>query len=131
MVIKGIIRATDAKTCVDLGADGIIVSNHGGRQLDGTVPGLEVLPEICREVGDAAVVMVDGGFRRGTDVVKAIALGARFVFVGRPFLYAAVVGGEAGVCRAIELLSTEVHRTMGMLGVNSLDELNPGFLQRC
>ena len=87
------------------GVDGIIVSNHGGRQLDGTVSPLRVLPEVVAAAGDLPVMM-DGGVRRGTDVLKALALGARFVFVGRPFLYAAAIGGEAGVLHAIDILST-------------------------
>jgi L-lactate dehydrogenase (cytochrome) len=127
LVIKGILDVRDASLSVECGADGIIVSNHGGRQLDGTVSPLRVLPGIvaaCPEVP----VMVDSGFRRGTDVLKALALGARFVFVGRPFNYAATVAGEAGVRRAIGLLRDEVSRNMAMLGVNRLSELDAHFL---
>ena len=119
----------DARIAVAAGADGIIVSNHGGRQLDGTVPPLRVLPQIvaaCPEVP----VMVDSGFRRGTDVLKALALGARFVFIGRPFNYAASVAGEAGVRKAITLLREEVSRNMAMLGVNTLAELDASYLLR-
>lgn len=118
LVVKGILDLRDARLAVDTGADGIIVSNHGGRQLDGTVSPLRVLPgivEACREVP----VMIDSGFRRGTDVLKALALGAKFVFVGRPFIYAACVAGEAGVSRGISLLREEVSRNMAMLGVTS------------
>ncbi|HEY0823767.1 MAG TPA: alpha-hydroxy acid oxidase, partial [Ramlibacter sp.] len=127
LVIKGILDVRDARIAVDCGADGIIVSNHGGRQLDGTVPPLRVLPGIvaaCPEVP----IMVDSGFRRGTDVLKALALGAKFVFVGRPFNYAASVAGEPGVRKAITLLREEVSRNMAMLGVNSLAELDASYL---
>jgi L-lactate dehydrogenase (cytochrome) len=129
LVIKGLLDVRDARLAVAAGADGIIVSNHGGRQLDGTVPPLRVLPQIveaCPEVP----VMVDSGFRRGTDVLKALALGAKFVFIGRPFNYAASVAGEAGVRKAITLLREEVSRNMAMLGVNRLDELDASYLLR-
>lgn len=127
LVLKGILDVRDARFAVDLGADGIIVSNHGGRQLDGTVAPLKVLPGIvaaCPEVP----VMIDSGFRRGTDVLKALALGAKFVFIGRPFNYAASVAGEAGVRKAITLLREEVSRDMAMLGVNQLSELDASYL---
>jgi L-lactate dehydrogenase (cytochrome) len=127
LVIKGVLSAGDARTAQRLGADGLIVSNHGGRQLDGAVAALRVLPQIVRAV-PGLPVMLDGGVRRGSDVLKAIALGARFVFVGRPFNYAAAVAGDAGVARAIELLRDEVDRNLAMLGVNAPAELGPGFL---
>jgi L-lactate dehydrogenase (cytochrome) len=123
LVIKGILHVADAKHAVALGADGIIVSNHGGRQLDGAAEPLRVLPQICDAVGDKTVVMMDSGIRRGTDVLKALALGARFVFLGRPFMYAAAVGGAAGVRHAISLLRDEVDRDMAMLGASSTDEV--------
>jgi L-lactate dehydrogenase (cytochrome) len=129
LVIKGLLDVRDARIAIAAGADGIIVSNHGGRQLDGTVPPLRVLPQIvaaCPEVP----VMIDSGFRRGTDVLKALALGAKFVFIGRPFNYAAAVAGEAGVRKAITLLREEVSRNMAMLGVNSLSELDASYLLR-
>lgn len=127
LVIKGILDVRDARLAVENGADGIIVSNHGGRQLDGTVAPLRVLPAIvaaCPEVP----VMIDSGFRRGTDVLKALALGAKFVFIGRPFNYAASVAGEAGVRRGIALLRDEVSRNMAMLGVTSLSQLDESYL---
>lgn len=123
LVVKGILSADDARIARDAGADGLIVSNHGGRQLDGAVSPLQVLPEIVAACPDLPV-MLDGGVRRGSDVLKALALGARFVFVGRPFAYAAAVGGEAGVAHAIALLAHELSRDMAMLGVNSLDEID-------
>lgn len=127
LVIKGILDVRDARLAVDSGADGIIVSNHGGRQLDGTVPPLRVLPGIVQACPEVPV-MIDSGFRRGTDVLKAVALGAKFVFVGRPFNYAASVAGEDGVRKAIGLLREEVSRNMAMLGVNGLSELDASYL---
>lgn len=123
LIVKGILSPDDAMIARDAGADAIIVSNHGGRQLDGAVSPLRVLPDIVAACPDFPV-MLDGGVRRGSDVLKALALGARFVFVGRPFAYAAPVGGEAGVSHAIALLASEVSRDMAMLGVNTLDELD-------
>ncbi len=122
LVLKGILAADDARIAVDHGVDGVIVSNHGGRQLDGAVAPLRVLPEIVRAKGPMKV-MIDGGLRRGTDVLKALALGADFVFIGRPFIYAAAIGGEAGVAHAIRLLTAEISQDMALLGVTSLNEL--------
>ncbi len=136
LVVKGIMAKEDARIALDKGVDGIIVSNHGGRQLDGTVSPLRVLPGIAEAVGDAIPVMMDSGIRRGTDVLKALALGAKFVFVGRPFLYAAAIGGEVGVTHAIRLLSSEINRNMGLLGINAPGEmgrdrlLEPGNLDK-
>jgi L-lactate dehydrogenase (cytochrome) len=127
VVVKGILDARDARIAVDHGADGIIVSNHGGRQLDGAVAPLRVLPQVVAAC-PGVPVMIDSGIRRGSDVLKALALGAKFVFVGRPFNYAAAVAGEAGVRHAIELLRQEVSRNMAMLGVNSLAELDASYL---
>jgi L-lactate dehydrogenase (cytochrome) len=120
----------DACIARDRGADGIIVSNHGGRQLDGAVSPLRVLPAIVEAVGDSVPVMMDSGIRRGSDVLKAIALGAQFVFIGRPFLYAAAIAGEAGVRHAITLMSEEIHRNMGLMGINTLSEMDEKLLQR-
>ncbi len=119
LVLKGILDERDAQLALDHGADGLIVSNHGGRQLDGTVSPLRVLPAIVRTC-HGLPVMIDSGFRRGTDVLKALALGAAFVFVGRPFNYAAAVAGEAGVRKGIMLLRDEVSRNMAMLGVSRI-----------
>lgn len=122
LVVKGILHREDARIARENGADGIIVSNHGGRQLDHASAPLRVLPDIVAEAGDMPVMM-DSGVRRGTDVLKALALGAKFVFVGRPFLYAAAVAGEAGVAHAVKLLREEIHRDMALLGVSRVDEL--------
>ncbi|WP_319243917.1 alpha-hydroxy acid oxidase [uncultured Propionivibrio sp.] len=129
LVLKGILHPDDARRAGEIGADGIIVSNHGGRQLDGSLSPMRALPAIVAAAG-SQMVMIDSGFRRGTDILKAMALGARFVFVGRPFNYAAAVAGEAGVAHAITLLRDEVHADMGLIGINRLDELDPGFLYR-
>ncbi len=129
LVVKGILDHRDARIAADAGADGVIVSNHGGRQLDGAVAPLRVLPQVVAACPHIPV-MLDSGVRRGTDVLKALALGASFVFVGRPFAYAAAVAGEAGVRKAIELLKLEVSRDMAMLGVTSLDQLDASVLVR-
>lgn len=122
LVLKGILHPDDAKRARQIGVDGIIVSNHGGRQLDGAVAPLYALPGIVDAVGDMPV-MLDGGIRRGGDVLKAVALGARMVFVGRPFIYAVAAFGRAGVDRAVELLRSEIDRNMALLGATSLEEL--------
>jgi L-lactate dehydrogenase (cytochrome) len=129
LVVKGLIAPADARIARESGVDGVIVSNHGGRQLDCTVSSLRTLPEIAGEAG-GMTVMVDGGIRRGTDVLKALALGAQFVFVGRPFLFAAVAGGEAGVHRALTLLRDEVDRDMALLGIRSIGEISPDLVRR-
>jgi L-lactate dehydrogenase (cytochrome) len=129
LLVKGILSAEDARIARDCGADGVIVSNHGGRQLDGAVAPLRVLPEIA-QVAQGMAVMLDGGIRRGTDVLKALALGADFVFLGRPFLYAAAVAGEPGLRHAISLLWEEIHRDMAMLGITDLAQLSPDVLRR-
>ena len=122
-VLKGVMNVEDARRARDCGVDGIIISNHGGRQLDGTASPAMVLPEIAAEV-DQIVLMIDGGIRRGTDILKCLALGADFVFVGRPFLFAAVAGID-GVRHAIRLLAGEIDRDLAMLGVRSLTEIGP------
>ena len=127
LVVKGILDSRDARIAKDAGANGIIVSNHGGRQLDGAVAPLRVLDGIVTACPDIPV-MIDSGVRRGSDVLKALALGAQFVFVGRPFAFAAAVGGEAAVARAMELLALEVSRNMAMLGISGLEELDSSYL---
>ncbi|MGZ8993824.1 MAG: alpha-hydroxy acid oxidase [Burkholderiaceae bacterium] len=127
LVLKGILSPEDARIAADRGVDGVIVSNHGGRQLDSSTAPLHALPAIVRVKGSMRV-MIDSGIRRGTDVLKATALGADFVFLGRPFIYAAAIGGQAGVAHAIRLLAHEIQQDMALLGVNSLPELDPGAL---
>lgn len=128
LVVKGILNTQDAVRAVEHGVDGIIVSNHGGRQLDYTVSPLRVLPHIVRACPQVPV-MFDSGVRRGTDVLKALALGAKFVFVGRPMGFAAAVGGQAGVERAIDLLHAEVKRNCAMLGITRPGYVNPRYLR--
>lgn len=130
LVVKGIMTPEDARLARERGADGIIVSNHGGRQLDCLPSPLRVLPAIVDTVGGTMPVMVDSGFRRGTDVLKAMALGAAFVFLGRPFIFAAAVAGEAGVAHAHRLLADEIDKDMALLGITSLAGLGPHSLMR-
>jgi len=129
MLLKGILSADDAAIAMDLGMDGLIVSNHGGRQIDSAISPLEVLPEIVRVAGKAPVLM-DSGVRRGTDVLKALALGARCVLLGRPFNYAATVGGREGVDHAVQILRSEIQRNMALLGINRLDELDASLVRK-
>jgi len=129
LVIKGILSRADARIAADAGADGIILSNHGGRQLDGAIAPLRVLPEIVADHPDMPV-MIDGGIRRGSDIAKALALGARFVFVGRPMIFAAALAGEAGVAHAIALLMSEIDRNLALLGVKNVAQLTPDCLRR-
>jgi L-lactate dehydrogenase (cytochrome) len=127
VVVKGVLDARDARQAIEAGVDGVIVSNHGGRQLDGAVAPLQVLPAIVAAC-PGVPVMLDSGVRRGSDVLKALALGARFVFVGRPFSYAAAIGGRDGVLHAADLLRSEVSRNMALLGVTTLSQVEPGHL---
>lgn len=127
MVIKGVMSTADTTRCQQLGIDGIIVSNHGGRQLDGSVPPSYVLPEIV-EASGAMVVMADSGIRRGTDVIKTLALGATMTFIGRPFNYASAVAGQPGVAHAIDLIVAEVKRDLGMLGLTRLADITRDIL---
>lgn len=120
---------TDAATAIEIGVDGIIVSNHGGRQLDGSISPLRVLPEIA-DIAGSIPVMLDSGVRRGTDVLKALALGARCVFVGRPFAYATAVGGQNGTDRAIQLITSEITRDLGLLGVTRVQDLSAEHLRK-
>jgi L-lactate dehydrogenase (cytochrome) len=127
LVIKGILDPQDAARARDAGVDGVVVSNHGGRQLDGAVSPLRVLPAVKAQAG-TMTVMMDSGVRRGTDVLKALALGADFVWVGRPFLYAVAVAGERGVQHAINLLRSELNTDMALLGINTLAEMRRELL---
>jgi (S)-mandelate dehydrogenase len=130
LLIKGILSLSDAEQAASLGVDGIVLSNHGGRQLDHCVAPIDVLPAIAERVGRRIAVLVDGGFRRGTDVVKALALGAQGVLLGRAALYGLAAGGELGVDRALAILTSEIDRALGQLGVNSVAELGPHLLRR-
>ena len=129
IVIKGVHTADDARQAVDAGASAVVVSNHGGRQLDGVAPTLRVLPEVVAAVDSRVEVLLDGGIRRGGDVVKAVALGARAVLVGRAYAWGLGAGGGAGVTKAIEILRADVERTLRLLGCPSVAKLDGSYVQ--
>ena len=124
-VVKGIQTLDDARAVVDLGVDGIVLSNHGGRQLDRAPVPFHLLPTVARELGGDTEILLDTGIMSGADIIAAIALGARFTLIGRAYLYGLMAGGEAGVARVVQILSEQITRTMRLLGVASLDELAP------
>jgi 4-hydroxymandelate oxidase len=124
VVLKGILTAEDARRALEHDVAGIIVSNHGGRQLDGAIPTCEALPEVVEAVGGRVEVLVDGGIRRGTDVVKALALGARAVLIGRPYLWGLIVNGEAGVRHVLELLRDEILLAMALVGRPTIEDID-------
>jgi (S)-mandelate dehydrogenase len=128
LIIKGILSTQDAERAMDSGADGIVVSNHGGRQLDGAPSPVSVLPDIASRLKGKVVILADGGIRRGTDIVKTLALGADAVMTGRATLYGLAAGGEAGVARALAILEEETLRTMALLGCRSVGDLTPAHL---
>src|SRR6184192_756815 len=128
IVIKGIHTGDDARRGVDAGADALVVSNHGGRQLDRVAPSLQMLPEVVAAVGDRIEVLFDGGIRRGSDIIKALCLGARAVLVGRAYAYGLGAAGEAGVARAIEILRADLVRTLKLLGCASVGELARSYI---
>jgi L-lactate dehydrogenase (cytochrome) len=128
IVVKGVLTGDDARRSVDAGAAGVIVSNHGGRQLDGAPATLRALPEIVKAVNGQAEILMDGGVRRGSDIVKAICMGARAVLIGRAYAYGLAAAGEAGVSRAIEILRADVERTMKLLGCGSVTELDGSYV---
>ncbi|MGK8503169.1 alpha-hydroxy acid oxidase [Nocardia asiatica] len=125
VVVKGIQTLADARAVVDVGVDGIVLSNHGGRQLDRAPVPFHLLPEVASELGRDTEIVLDTGIMSGADIVAAIALGARFTLIGRAYLYGLMAGGEAGVHRAVEILTGQVERTMRLLGVTCLEELTP------
>jgi len=123
LIVKGVMRPDDAVRCVEHGADAIIVSNHGGRQLDGTAAAIEALPAIADAVGDRAELYLDSGIRRGTDIVKALALGARAVLIGRALMYGLGAAGEAGARRAFSILENELRVALALAGYPRAAEL--------
>ena len=129
IVVKGVLTADDARRAVDEGAAAVVVSNHGGRQLDCVSPTLRALPEVVAAVGDKTEVLMDGGIRRGGDIVKAICLGARAVLIGRAYAYGLAAAGEAGVTRAIQILTADVERTLRLLGCPSIRELDRSYVE--
>ncbi|HKU27426.1 MAG TPA: alpha-hydroxy acid oxidase [Candidatus Sulfotelmatobacter sp.] len=128
LIIKGVMTAEDARHAVDEGASAIVVSNHGGRQLDGVPASIQILPEVVAAVNGQIEVLMDGGIRRGSDVVKAICLGARAVLIGRAYAYGLAAGGPAGVARAIQMLRSEIDRTLKLLGCPSVTALDPSYV---
>jgi isopentenyl diphosphate isomerase/L-lactate dehydrogenase-like FMN-dependent dehydrogenase len=129
LVLKGVMRADECEDMVALGADGLVVSNHGGRCIDGTRASIEVLPEVVDAVGGRVEIFLDGGVRRGSHVVKAVALGATAVLVGRPYMFGLAAGGEAGVARVLEIFRTEIEQTMGLLGCPTIADVDRGIVQ--
>ncbi|MDO9526753.1 MAG: alpha-hydroxy acid oxidase [Gemmobacter sp.] len=127
LILKGILHPDDVALARQHGADGVILSNHGGRQLDGAISPMRVLPQAVERAGDMPV-MLDSGVRRGVDVIRALALGAKFVFVGRPFMYAAALAGDAGTAHAISILRAEIDRSLALLGLRDLSEVGPDIL---
>jgi isopentenyl diphosphate isomerase/L-lactate dehydrogenase-like FMN-dependent dehydrogenase len=128
-MLKGIQCVDDAVKAAEIGATGIVLSNHGGRQLDGAPATLDLLPDVVKAVGNKIEVLIDGGVMRGSDVVKAIALGAKCVLVGRAYLYGLAAGGEAGVSRVFEILKDEITRVMQLIGCTSLEELDSSYIK--
>jgi (S)-mandelate dehydrogenase len=128
LLLKGVLRADDAERAVAAGFDGIVLSNHGGRQLDGAVTGLDALPEVARAVGARASILVDGGVRRGGDIARAVALGAEGVLLGRAPVYGLAAGGQSGVERALAILAEELDRTLALTGCTGIGALGPDLL---
>ena len=128
LFIKGVLDPADAAKAVSLGADGVVVSNHGGRQLEYAVSSIAALPDIVAAVGNSAEVILDSGVRRGTDVIKALALGAKAVMIGRPYIYGMAVEGQLGVERILEILRSEIERTLLLMGVGSVRELDRSWV---
>jgi len=129
IVVKGILTGDDAKRAVDCGARAVIVSNHGGRQLDSTRASLDALPEVVQAVGSQVDVLMDGGIRRGGDIVKALCLGARAVLIGRAYAYGLAAAGEAGVACSLKILREDLERTLKLLGCSSVSQLNSSFIE--
>jgi 4-hydroxymandelate oxidase len=128
VLAKGVVRADDARRCVDSGVGGVIVSNHGARNLDTVVPTAQALPGVAQAVAGAVPIVVDGGIRRGTDVAKAIALGADAVMVGRPVIWGLTVAGQNGVQWVVDTLWSEFAMAMGLLGAPSIEDLTPDLI---
>lgn len=128
LMVKGVMHPQDAELAAATGMDALIVSNHGGRQLDGAIAPLQALPDVVRSVPKSLPVLIDGGFRRGTDVLKAIALGAKLVFMGRPQLYGAAVAGSKGIAKVVDIFRTEIDRDLALLGCKDLNEVSADLI---
>ncbi len=124
LIIKGILDVADARLAAKTGAEAIVVSNHGGRQLDGAPSSISVLPEIVQDVGSQTEIMFDGGIRSGQDVMRALALGAKSCMIGRAYIYGLGAGGQLGVTTALDLIGKELSTTMGLCGINHIDEID-------
>jgi 4-hydroxymandelate oxidase len=130
ILVKGILRGDDALLAVECGVAGIIVSNHGGRQLDGAIASVDALPEVVAAVGERAIVLLDGGIRRGTDILKALALGAKAVLIGRPILWGLAVEGEMGVTKVIEILRSELDLAMALSGCPTIASIDSSLIKK-
>jgi L-lactate dehydrogenase (cytochrome) len=130
VLVKGVLTADDARRAHDLGCDGVVVSNHGGRQLDAAPATIDVLPEVVAAVGEKMEILVDGGVRRGSDVLKALALGAKAVLIGRPYVWGLALGGQDGVAHVLETMRAEMKRTMQLMGCSSVHDLDRTWLTR-
>jgi isopentenyl diphosphate isomerase/L-lactate dehydrogenase-like FMN-dependent dehydrogenase len=128
LIVKGIMRGEECATLIDCGIDAVIVSNHGGRLLDGTAATIDVLPEIVAAVDGQAEVLIDGGIRRGSDIVKALALGARACLIGRPYLWGLAAGGQAGVEHLLEILGRELEQAMALAGCATIEEIDASIV---
>src|ERR1700733_1463623 len=131
VLVKGVLTADDCRRALDLGCDGVVGSNHGGRQLDGVPATIQVLPEIVAAVGDRMEILLDGGVRRGSDVLKALALGAKAVLIGRPYVWGLALGGQDGVAHMLELLRAEMKRSMQLMGCESVHDLDHSWVGAC
>jgi isopentenyl diphosphate isomerase/L-lactate dehydrogenase-like FMN-dependent dehydrogenase len=129
LILKGVLHPDDARTAADAGVDGIIVSNHGGRQIDGEIASLDALPEVVAAVGDRVTVLLDSGVRTGSDVIKALALGAQAVLIGRPYVYGLGIAGQAGVTHVLRSLLAELDLSMALSGARSLADLSAEILR--
>jgi (S)-mandelate dehydrogenase len=130
LLVKGVVHPQDAERALQVGCDGVIVSNHGGRQLDSELASFDALPGVVQAIGGKATVLMDGGIRRGSDIVKALARGAQAVMIGRATFYGVCAGGEPGARRALEILSEELTRTMQLCGTRRIGEIGPDLLAK-
>ena len=129
LFIKGVLEVDDAQAAVDAGADGLVVSNHGGRQLDGVASSIDKLPAIAAALGERTEILMDGGVRNGIDLAKALALGAHGVLIGRAWIYAVAAGGESGVAALLSVIQRELATAMALMGIRGIEEFNPDLIE--